>query len=118
MSPGFDSTGSQQAENSDRLRSDAALAALCGASPLEASSGKLKRHRLNRGGDRQGNNALWTIAMNRLHHHPETRAYARRRRTEGLSDKEILRCLKRYLARRLYPLLMADLNNANSLLLT
>ena len=105
-------------DNGDRLRSDAALAALCGASPLEASSGKRKRHRLNRGGDRQGNNALWTIAMNRLHHHPETRAYARRRRTEGLSDKEILRCLKRYLARRLYPLLLADLNNANSLLLT
>ncbi len=56
--------------------------------------------------------------MNRLHHHPETCPYARRRRTEGLSDKEILRCLKRYLARRLYPLLLADLNNANSLLLT
>ena len=72
-------------DNPDRLRSDAAFAALCGVSPIEASSGKTKRHRLNKGGDRQGNNALWTIANNRLIHHPETRAYAARRSAQGLS---------------------------------
>jgi transposase len=57
-------------DNPDRLRNDSALAALCGASPVEASSGKTTRHRLNRGGDRQGNNALWTIANNRMSHRP------------------------------------------------
>ena len=96
-------------DNPARLRSDAALAALCGASPVEASSGRVVRHRLNRGGDRQANNALWTIATNRLRHHPETRAYAERRTREGHSRKEIVRCLMRHLARRLYPLLLADL---------
>ena len=105
-------------DNPDRLRSDAAFAALCGVSPIEASSGKTRRHRLNKGGDRQGNNALWTIANNRLIHHPETRAYAARRTAEGLSRKEILRCLKRHLARRLYPLLLADLRDAVALDLT
>jgi transposase len=104
--------------NPERLRSDAALAALCGASPVEASSGKTKRHRLNRGGDRQGNNALWTIARNRLIHHAETRAYAARRSADGLTRKEISRCLKRQLARRLYPLLLADLADALTLDLT
>jgi transposase len=105
-------------DNPARLRSDAALAALCGASPVEASSGKTKRHRLNKGGDRQGNNALWTIANNRLIHDAETRAYAARRTAEGRSRKEILRCLKRHLARRLYPLLLADLTDAAALDLT
>jgi transposase len=61
-----------------RRRSDAALAALCGASPFEASSGTVPRHRLNRGGDRQANHALWTVASNRLWHHPETRSRSRR----------------------------------------
>lgn len=102
-------------DNPSRLRGEGALAALCGASPVEASSGKIKRHRVNRGGDRQGNNALWTIANNRLIHHPETRAYADRRRAEGLSRKEILRCVMRALARRLYPLLIADLTDATAL---
>ena len=96
-------------DNVARLRSDAAFAALCGVSPIEASSGKTKRHRLNGGGDRQGNNALWTIANNRLIHHPESRAYAAKRTAEGLSRREILRCLKRHLARRLYRLIVADL---------
>lgn len=105
-------------DNPERLRSDAALAALCGASPVEASSGKTKRHRVNHGGDRQGNNALWTIANNRLIHHPETRAYATRRTAQGLSRKEILRCIMRALARRLYPLLTADLTDAATLDLT
>jgi len=70
-------------DNPTRLRSDAALAALCGASPIEASSGKTTRHRLNRGGDRQGNSALWLIANNRMIHHPETREYVKRRTTDG-----------------------------------
>jgi transposase len=105
-------------DNPDRLRSDAALAALCGASPVEASSGKTRRHRLNRGGDRQGNCALWTIATNRMLHHPETRAYVKRRTEQGRSEREIRRCLMRHLTRRLFPLLVADLADARALDLT
>ena len=85
------------------------LAALCGASPLQASSGKTTRHRLNRGGDRAANNALWTISMVRMRSDPRTRAYVARRTAEGLSTKEIQRCLKRYIVRELYPLILADL---------
>lgn len=96
-------------DNPERLRSEAALAALCGASPLQASSGKTNRHRLNRGGDRSANNALWTIAMVRMRSDPRTRAYVERRTAQGMSGKEIQRCLKRYIARELYPLLLADL---------
>lgn len=92
-------------DNPDRLASDAALAALCGASPVEASSGKVTRHRLNQGGNRQANHALWRIAMVRLTCDPVTRAYAERRRTEGKSHREIVRCLKRYIAREIYRLL-------------
>lgn len=92
-------------DNPDRLTSDAALAALCGASPVEASSGKVTRHRLNQGGNRQANHALWRIAMVRLTCDPATRAYAERRRTEGKSHREIIRCLKRYIAREIYRLL-------------
>jgi transposase len=99
-------------DNPERLRSEAALAALCGASPLQASSGKTTRHRLNRGGDRSANNALWTIAMVRMRSDPRTRAYVERRTGEGLSGKEIHRCLKRYIARELYPLILADLADA------
>jgi transposase len=96
-------------DNPDRLRSEAAPAALCGVSPLEASSGKTTRHRLNRGGDRAANNALWTISMVRMRSDPRTRAYVARRTAEGLSTKEIQRCLKRYIVRELYPLILADL---------
>lgn len=99
-------------DNPERLRSEAALAALCGASPLQASSGKTIRHRLNRGGDRSANNALWTIAMVRMRSEPRTRAYVARRTAEGMSNKEIHRCLKRYIVRELYPLILADLNDA------
>jgi transposase len=99
-------------DNPERLRSEAALAALCGASPLQASSGKTKRHRLNRGGDRSANNALWTIAMVRMRSEPRTQAYVTRRTTQGMSSKEIQRCLKRYIARELYPLILADLADA------
>ncbi len=92
-------------DNPDRLTSDAALAALCGASPVEASSGKVTRHRLNQGGNRQANHALWRIAMVRLTCDPATRAYAERRRAEGKSHREIVRCLKRYITREIYRLL-------------
>ena len=96
-------------DNPERLHSEAALAALCGANPLPASSGKTIRHRLNRGGDRAANNALWTIAMIRMRSEPRTRAYVERRTAEGMSNKEIQRCLKRYIVRELYPLILADL---------
>lgn len=99
-------------DNPERLHSEAALAALCGANPLPASSGKTIRHRLNRGGDRSANNALWTIAMVRMRSEPRTRAYVARRTSEGMSNKEIHRCLKRYIVRELYPLILADLTAA------
>ena len=88
-----------------RFRSEAAFASLAGAAPIPASSGQLMRHRLNRGGDRQLNRALHTIALSRLAHHPETKRYAARRAVEGKTPREIKRCLKRHLARRLYRLL-------------
>ena len=88
-----------------RFRSDAAFASLAGAAPIPASSGQVVRHRLNRGGDRQLNRALHIIVLSRLRHHDETRAYAQRRTTEGKSSREIRRCLKRYVARRLFKLL-------------
>ena len=89
-------------DNPGRVRTEASFAALCGASPVDASSGKQLRHRLNRGGDRQANSALWTIAMTRLAHDPRTKAYAARRTAEGKTSKEIIRCLKRYIAREIY----------------
>jgi transposase len=88
--------------NPSRVRTEASFAALRGASPVDASSGKQLRHRLNRGGDRQANSALWTIAMTRLAHDPRTKAYPARRTTEGKTKKEIIRCLKRYIAREIY----------------
>jgi transposase len=88
-----------------RIRSDAAFAMLAGVSPIPASSGQTVRHRLNRAGDRQLNRALHTIVLSRLTHHPETRAYAERRRAEGRTDREIKRCLKRFVARGLFRLL-------------
>jgi len=89
-------------DNPGRVRKEASFAALCGASPVDASSGKQLRHRLNRGGDRQANTALWTIAMTRLACDPRTKAYAARRTAEGKTKKEITRCLKRYIAREIY----------------
>jgi transposase len=80
-------------DNPGRLRSEAAFAALCGASPVEASSGKTVRHRLNRGGDRQANAALHRVVVVRLRWHQPTRDYVARRTAEGKSKKEILRCL-------------------------
>jgi transposase len=87
------------------VRSEAAFAALAGASPIPASSGQVTRHRLNRGGDRRLNRALHTVALVRLRDDPETRAYAARRRAEGKSPREIRRCVKRAIARQLFKLL-------------
>jgi transposase len=92
-------------ENPDRLKSEAAFAMLCGAAPIPASSGKTTRHRLNRGGDRQANAALYRIVLSRLRWDERTRTYAERRTTEGRTKKEIIRCLKRYIAREIYQII-------------
>ena len=89
-------------DNADRIRSEAAWAQLCGVAPLPASSGKITRHRLNRGGNRQANHALWRIVFTRLGSEPRTRDYLERRLAEGLSKREIIRILKRYVAREVY----------------
>ena len=89
-------------DNPHRLRSESSFAALCGVSPLDASSGRQRRHRLNRGGDRHANYALWRIALCRLRHDPDTRAYYQRRQDEGLTKREAIRCLKRHLARHVH----------------
>jgi transposase len=85
-----------------RCRDDAAFAMLAGVAPIPASSGKTVRYRLNRSGDRQLNRALHTVVLSRLQRDERTRAYVDRRRTEGKTDREIKRCLKRYIARELY----------------
>lgn len=96
-------------QNLDRLHSEAAFAKLTGTAPIPASSGKTRRMRLSRGGDRQANKALHLIAVGRLKAHPETRAYLERRTREGLSKLDILRCLKRAIARETYHALKTDL---------
>lgn len=94
-------------DNPERLRSEASFASLCGASPVKASSGKTQRHRLNRGGDRLANNALWRIVMVRIaHHHESTERYMDRRVKQGLSKLEVIRCLKRFVAREVYRALL------------
>ena len=89
-------------DNPERLRSEASWAHLCGVSPIQASSGKVTRHRLDRGGDRQANSALWRIVMVRIAHDPVTKAYLERRVREGRSKREVIRMLKRYVAREVY----------------
>ena len=89
-------------DNPERLHSEAAWAHLCGVSPIQASSGKITRHRLNRGGDRQANRALWHIVITRLASDPDTQAYMERRVKEGRSKREVIRMLKRYVAREVY----------------
>jgi transposase len=89
-------------ENSSRIRNERSFARLCGAAPLDASTGKQQRHRLNRGGDRQANSALWRIVITRLSYDPATRRYLQRRCAEGKTKTEAIRCLKRYIARELY----------------
>ena len=91
--------------NPERLRSEAAFAALCGVNPIPASSGKTNRHRLNRGGDRRANAALYRIVLVRLRYHEPTREYMSRRTSEGMTKAEIIRCLKRYVARQVYAIL-------------
>jgi transposase len=86
-------------DNPQRLGSDASFANLCGVSPIEASSGKVVRHRLNRGGNREANRALYMICLARMRRDPRTQEYVARRTTEGKSKREIIRCLKRYVAR-------------------
>ena len=95
-------------DNPDRITSEAAFAHLCGVAPVPASSGRVHRHRLNRGGDRHANNALYIVVLNRLRYDPRSRAYAERRTQEGLSKPEIIRCLKRYVAREIYNVLSSS----------
>lgn len=94
-------------DNPERLRSEASFAMLCGAAPLPASSGKTTRHRLNRGGNRQANSALHMVVLVRMHRDERTKNYVERRLAEGLSKREIMRCLKRYVAREVFHALIA-----------
>jgi transposase len=90
-------------DHPERLRSESSWAHLCGVAPIPASSGKVTgRYRLNRGGNREANQALWRVVICRMSSHPATRAYVERRTKEGLSKREIIRCLKRYVAREVY----------------
>ncbi|MEZ0069497.1 transposase [Streptacidiphilus sp. MAP12-20] len=89
-------------DNPERLKSEASFAHLCAAAPIPASSGRTNRHRLNRGGDRQANNALHTIALVRMRYDDRTKDYVARRVSQGMSKKDILRCLKRFIAREVY----------------
>jgi transposase len=93
-------------DNPTRLGSEAAFAHLCGVAPIPASSGRTDRHRLNRGGDRAANNALHTIVLSRLRYEPRTQQYMARRTAQGLSKKEIIRCLKRAVIRDIYHALL------------
>lgn len=95
-------------DNPERLKSEAAFANLCGTAPVAASSGKVVRHRLNPGGNRDANRALHVVALNRLRRDPRTQEYLARRTSEGKSKKEALRCLKRYIARETYRAILLD----------
>ena len=94
-------------DNPERLRSEASFASLCGVSPIEASSGKVVRHRLNRGGNREANRALYMICLARMRRDRRTQEYVARRTQEGKSKREIIRCLKRYIAREVYRVLIS-----------
>lgn len=89
-------------DNPDRLRSEASFAHLCAAAPIPASSGRTNRHRINRGGDRHANSALYTIVLVRMQCDQRTRDYVARRTAEGMSTKDVMRCLKRFVAREVY----------------
>ena len=92
-------------DNPVRMNSERSFAALSGASPVQASSGQTTRHRLNRGGNRRANNALWRIATTRIRHDAATKEYVAKRQAEGKNRTEIIRCLKRHIAREIYRLL-------------
>jgi transposase len=94
-------------DNPERLKSEASFASLCGVSPIEASSGKVVRHRLNRGGNRDANRTLHMICVVRMGSDQRTRSYVARRLAEGKSKWEIMRCLKRYIAREAYRILLS-----------
>jgi transposase len=94
-------------DNPERLGSEASFASLCGVSPVEASSGKVVRHRLNRGGNRDANRSLHLICVVRMRVDERTRRYVARRSAEGKSKQEIMRCLKRYVAREVYRVLVS-----------
>jgi transposase len=94
-------------DNPQRLGSEASFASLCGVSPIEASSGKVVRHRLNRGGNREANRALYMICLARMRRERRTQEYAARRTAQGKSKREIIRCLKRYVAREVYRVLIS-----------
>jgi transposase len=94
-------------DNPDRLRSEASFASLCGVSPIAASSGKVVRHRLNRGGNREANRALYMVCLSRMRRDQRTKEYIARRTAEGKSKREIIRCLKRYVAREVYRVLIS-----------
>jgi transposase len=89
-------------DNPERLRTEATFAHLCGVAPSTPAAAKHQRHRLNRGGDRQANSALWHIVITRMVYDPRTRDYIQRRMNEGLIKEEAFRCLKRYIAREVY----------------
>jgi transposase len=95
-------------DNPERLGSEASFAHLCGAAPVQASSGKVVRHRLNPGGNRDANRALHVVALNRLRRDPRTQEYMARRTAEGKTKKEAMRCLKRYIARETYRAILLD----------
>jgi transposase len=97
-------------DNPERLGSEASFASLCGVSPVEASSGKVVRHRLNRGGNRDANRALHLICVVRMRVDERTRRYVARRTAEGKSKQEIMRCLKRYIAREVYRVLVSSVS--------
>jgi len=105
-------------DNPERLRSESSFAALCGVSPIPASSGKTNRHRLNRGGDRAANSALHIIAIGRLRTEKRSQEYIKKRTADGLSKMEALRCLKRYIAREVYYLLKSRNQTINSVQVT
>jgi transposase len=96
-------------DNPDRLAREGSFAALCGSSPIDASSGRQQRHRLNRGGDRQANAALYIIVISRLRWDTATKTYMQRRMAEGKTRKEVIRCLKRYIARQVHRAILNDL---------
>jgi transposase len=95
-------------DNPQRLRSEASFASLCGVAPIEASSGKVVRHRLNRGGNREANRALYMTCLARMRRDQRTHEYVARRTQEGKGKREIIRCLKRYLAREVYRVMICS----------
>lgn len=94
-------------DNPERLKSEAAFAHLCGVAPIQASSGRIRRHRLNRGGNRDANRALYVIALGRMSWDERTREYVAKRTAEGKSKRDVIRCLKRFIAREIYRILTA-----------